>query len=85
MASAPAELRRASLLTRADCDELIGAVASRLGDGDPAADMRAGVLVRAAVAAVEYACRMRHGPFLMSGKRRPSFLSVSPLDGWTKL
>ena len=55
MASAPVELRRASLLTRADCDELIGAVASRLGDGDPAADMRAGVLVRAAVAAVEYA------------------------------
>lgn len=55
MASAPAELRRASLLNRADCDELIAAVASRLGDADPAADIRAGVLVRAAVAAVEYA------------------------------
>ncbi len=30
MASAPAELRRASLLSREDCDELIGAVALRL-------------------------------------------------------
>ena len=55
MASAPAELRRASLLSREDCDELIAAVASRLGNADIAADMRAGVLVRAAVAAVEYA------------------------------
>jgi AcrR family transcriptional regulator len=55
MASAPAELRRASLLNPADCDELIGAVASRLGNADPAADMRAGVLVRVSVAAVEYA------------------------------
>jgi AcrR family transcriptional regulator len=55
MASAPAELRRASLLSREDCDELISAVASRLNDTDTAADMRAGVLVRAAVAAVEYA------------------------------
>ncbi len=54
MASAPAELRRASLLNRADCDELIDAVALRLDDTVPAADMRAGVLVRAAVAAVEY-------------------------------
>ena len=55
MASAPAELRRASLLSREDCDELIGAVASRLNNADIAADMRTGVLVRAAVAAVEYA------------------------------
>lgn len=55
MASAPAELRRASLLSRGDCDKLIGAVASRLDDADIAADIRAGVLVRAAVAAVEYA------------------------------
>ena len=55
MASAPAELRRASLLSREDCDELIGAVAARLGDAETASDMRAGVLVRAAVAAVEYA------------------------------
>ena len=54
MGSAPAELRRASLLSREDCDELIGAVAQRL-DGTVAADLRAGVLVRAAVAAVEYA------------------------------
>jgi len=55
MASAPAELRRASLLTRADCDELIGAVAQRLDNTDGPVDIRAGVLVRAAVAAVEYA------------------------------
>ncbi|WP_237573149.1 TetR family transcriptional regulator [Mycolicibacterium lacusdiani] len=55
MASAPAELRRASLLSREDCDELVGAVAARLSDADIATDMRAGVLVRSAVAAVEYA------------------------------
>lgn len=55
MASAPAELRRASLLSREDCDELIGAVARRLGEAVPSAELRAGVLVRAAVAAVEYA------------------------------
>lgn len=55
MASAPAELRRASLLTSEDCDELIAAVARRLNDSDPGADMRAGVLVRATIAAVEYA------------------------------
>ena len=54
MGSAPAELRRASLLSREDCDELIHAVAARLG-GTDRDDMRAGVLVRAAVAAVEYA------------------------------
>lgn len=55
MASAPAELRRASLLNREDCDELIGAVALRLDDTAIAAGIRAGVLVRAALAAVEYA------------------------------
>jgi AcrR family transcriptional regulator len=55
MASAPAELRRASLLNREDCDELIAAVASRIDDQATSADLRAGVLVRAAVAAVEYA------------------------------
>ena len=55
MASAPVELRRASLLNREDCDELIGAVALRLDEKVTSADMRAGVLVRAAVAAVEYA------------------------------
>lgn len=55
MASAPAELRRASLLSREDCDELIGAVALRLEDSATPGDLRAGVLVRAAVAAVEYA------------------------------
>ena len=54
MSSAPPELRRASLLSREECDELVGAVASRL-DTVTAADLRAGVLVRAAVAAVEYA------------------------------
>lgn len=55
MASAPSELRRASLLSRDDCDELIEEVATRLGDAAPSAGLRAGVLVRAAVAAVEYA------------------------------
>ena len=55
MASAPAELRRASLLSREECDELVGAVAARLSNADIASDMRAGVLVRSAVAAVEYA------------------------------
>ena len=55
MASAPPELRRASLLNREDCDELIAAVALRLGGGETTADFRAGVLVRAAVSAVEYA------------------------------
>ena len=55
MASAPAELRRASLLSREECDELVGAVAARLSHADIATDMRAGVLVRSAVAAVEYA------------------------------
>jgi AcrR family transcriptional regulator len=54
MSSAPTELRRASLLSREDYDELIGAVATRLGNAEIAAEMRAGVLVRAAVAAVEY-------------------------------
>lgn len=55
MASAPAELRRASLLSREDCDELIAAVALRFEESAIADDIRAGVLVRAAVAAVEYA------------------------------
>ncbi len=55
MASAPAELRRASLLSREDCDELIDAVAVRLDDSAAASDIRAGVLVRATLAAVEYA------------------------------
>lgn len=55
MASAPAELRRASLLSGEDCDELIEAVARRWDGTVPAADIRAGVLVRAAIAAVEYA------------------------------
>jgi AcrR family transcriptional regulator len=55
MASAPAELRRASLLDREDCDELIAAVARRLDASAVPGDLRAGVLVRAALAAVEYA------------------------------
>ena len=55
MASAPVELRRASLLNREDCDELIAAVALRLTESGNSGELRAGVLVRAAVAAVEYA------------------------------
>jgi AcrR family transcriptional regulator len=54
MASAPAELRRASLLTRDDCDQLIAAVGLRLGATDGPDELRAGLLVRSAVAAVEY-------------------------------
>lgn len=55
MASAPAELRRASLLSREDCDELIDAVALRLNGTRTTSDIRAGVLVRSTIAAVEYA------------------------------
>lgn len=54
MASAPSGLRRASLLSTEDCDELIDAVAARLGTSAPSG-IEAGVLVRASVAAVEYA------------------------------
>jgi AcrR family transcriptional regulator len=53
MASAPPALRRASLLSVEDCDELIAAVADRLGPSSP--DLTAGVLVRSMVAAAEYA------------------------------
>ncbi|MBJ7358888.1 TetR family transcriptional regulator [Nocardioides sp.] len=53
MASAPPALRRASLLSVEDCDELIAAVAARLGPSSP--DLAAGVLVRSMVAAAEYA------------------------------
>lgn len=55
MSSAPPDLRRASLLSREDCDELVAAVADRLGHTSAEAELRAGVLVRASVAAVEYA------------------------------
>ena len=55
MASAPAELQRASLLDHDDCDELIAAVAERLKSTSASAQLRAGVLVRSSVAAVEYA------------------------------
>ena len=54
MASAPPGLRRASLLSVEDCEELIRAVASRLG-ASASTDLRAGVLVRSMVAAAEYA------------------------------
>ncbi|CAB4704525.1 MAG: TetR family transcriptional regulator [Actinobacteria bacterium] len=54
MVSAPADLRRATLLSREDCDSLVAAVADRLGV-EVGADLRAGVLVRASLAAVEYA------------------------------
>ena len=55
MASAPAELQRASLLDHEDCEELITAVGERLASRSAAAQLRAGVLVRSSVAAVEYA------------------------------
>ena len=53
MASAPPGLRRASLLSAEDCDELIDAVSQRLGSSST--DLAAGVLVRSMVAATEYA------------------------------
>lgn len=55
MATAPAVLQRASLLDHEDCEELIAAVADRLESTSEAARLRAGVLVRSSVAAVEYA------------------------------
>lgn len=55
MASAPAGLQRASLLDHDDCEELIAAVIERLGSSSAAAQLRAGVLVRSSVGAVEYA------------------------------
>jgi AcrR family transcriptional regulator len=55
MASAPASLRRASLLSADDGDALVAAVAERLGGTPGPAGLRAGVLVRATLAAAEYA------------------------------
>jgi AcrR family transcriptional regulator len=52
MASAPPGLRRASLLSVEDCDELIDAVGDRLRSSS---ELAAGVLVRSMVAAAEYA------------------------------
>jgi AcrR family transcriptional regulator len=54
MGSAPAGVRRASLLSVEDCDELIRAVSDRLGRPS-GSDLRPGVLVRSMVAAVDYA------------------------------
>ncbi|MCW2600553.1 MAG: Transcriptional regulator, TetR family protein [Frankiales bacterium] len=54
MASAPASLRRASLLADVERDDLIAMVAERLGI-DAHRDLRAGVLVRTTLAAAEYA------------------------------
>lgn len=55
MASAPSAMHRASLLSREDTDELIASVAERLDSTAPEGDLRAGVLVRASLAAAEYA------------------------------
>lgn len=55
MASSPAALQRATLLGRDDCDALVTLVAERLGSDPADADLRAGVLVRSALAAAEYA------------------------------
>jgi AcrR family transcriptional regulator len=55
MASSPVALHRAYLLSRDDSDALIGAVAERLDTPPTEADLRAGVLVRSALAAAEYA------------------------------
>ena len=55
MASAPAELRRASLLSREDCDELIDAVAPRLGESVTSRRPAPGGPGARGLAAVEYA------------------------------
>lgn len=55
MASSPTVLRRASLLSQDDCDELISLVDARLDGITAGPDLRAGVLVRSALAAAEYA------------------------------
>jgi AcrR family transcriptional regulator len=55
MASSPATLRRATLLGRDDAEELVRLVAARLGGPAASVELRAGVLVRATLAAAEYA------------------------------
>jgi AcrR family transcriptional regulator len=54
MATAPARLRRASLLSDAERRELVALVAERLAV-DPASDVRPGALVAARLAAAEHA------------------------------
>lgn len=54
MASAPERLRRASLLSDEERDELVALVAARLGV-DAAVDVRPGALVRTRMAAAEHA------------------------------
>lgn len=55
MASAPAGLRRATLLSEQDCQSMIEAVTDRLAPTDQPAGLVAGVIVRASVAATEHA------------------------------
>jgi AcrR family transcriptional regulator len=54
MASAPPSVRRATLVSREDSEHLMAAVAERLGTGR-SSGLRAGVLVRAILAAADYA------------------------------
>lgn len=54
MVSAPERVRRASLLSHDERDELVTLVAERLGV-DPATDVRPGALVRTRLTAAEYA------------------------------
>jgi len=55
MVSAPVSVRRATLVGREECDELIAAVTERLGGTSVSAGLHAGVLVRATLAAAEFA------------------------------
>jgi AcrR family transcriptional regulator len=55
MVSAPISVRRATLVSREDCEQLVASVAERLGRGSASAGLRAGVLVRSILAAADYA------------------------------
>ena len=77
MASAPPGLQRASLLDHEDSEELIAAVVERTGNSSAAAQLRAGVLVRSSLGAVEYAYEwwLRNG-----GKTSLHVLTKQALD-----
>jgi AcrR family transcriptional regulator len=55
MVSAPASVRRATLVSREDSEHLVAAVAERLGARGAGSSLRAGALVRATLAAADYA------------------------------
>jgi AcrR family transcriptional regulator len=55
MVSAPASVRRATLVSREDTEQLVAVVAERLGNRRGTASLRSGALVRATLAAADYA------------------------------